>query len=102
MSETNGELYEQKVDVGMLNTVKIYWADVSSVNPTSEQKLLLWWRVNARTWQFDFQPNDWITRQTNACVAKAAVSCGDSIYNRKVQYACIYPQVAKANRGRLN
>ena len=35
MSETNGELYEQKVDVGMLNTVKIYWADVSSVNPSS-------------------------------------------------------------------
>ena len=27
------------VDVGMLNTVKIYWADVSSVNSSSEQKM---------------------------------------------------------------
>ena len=32
------ELYQLKIDVGMLNTVKIYWADVSSVNPSSEQK----------------------------------------------------------------
>ena len=29
----NNELYQPKVDVGMLNTVKIYWADVSSVSP---------------------------------------------------------------------
>ena len=29
------ELYQLKVDVGMLNTVKIYWADVSNVNPSS-------------------------------------------------------------------
>ena len=27
-----------KVDVGMLNTVKICWAHISSVNPSSEQK----------------------------------------------------------------
>ena len=26
------ELYELKVDVGMLNTMKIYWADMSSVS----------------------------------------------------------------------
>ena len=29
----NNELYQPKVDVGMLNTVKIYWADLSSVSP---------------------------------------------------------------------
>ena len=31
------ELYQLKVDVGMLNTVKNYWADVSSVSPSSKQ-----------------------------------------------------------------
>ena len=31
------EFYQLKVDVGMLNTVKIYWADVSSVSPSSER-----------------------------------------------------------------
>ena len=35
---TDNELYQLKVDVGVLNTVKIYWADVSTVNPLSEQK----------------------------------------------------------------
>ena len=39
--------------MGMLNTVKIYWGDVSSVSPSPEQKrhirsILLWWRANAR------------------------------------------------------
>ena len=29
----NNELYQMKVDVGMLNIVKIYWADGSSVSP---------------------------------------------------------------------
>ena len=38
-NEYNNELYQLKVDVGMLNTVKIYWADVSSISP-SEQKTL--------------------------------------------------------------
>ena len=33
-NEKNNELYQLKVDVGMLDTVKIYWADVSSVNPS--------------------------------------------------------------------
>ena len=28
-NEQNNELYQLKVDVGMLNIVKIYWADVS-------------------------------------------------------------------------
>ena len=32
----NNELYQLKVDVGMLNTVNIYWADVSIFNPLSE------------------------------------------------------------------
>ena len=32
------ELYQLKVDVGMLNTVKNDCADVSSVGPSSEQK----------------------------------------------------------------
>ena len=32
------ELYQLKDDVGMLNTVKIYWADVFSVSRSSEQK----------------------------------------------------------------
>ena len=32
----------------MLNTVRIYWADVSSVSPLSEQRKKLWRRVNAR------------------------------------------------------
>ena len=30
------QLYELKVDVGMLITVKIYWADILSVSPSSE------------------------------------------------------------------
>ena len=34
------ELYQLKVDVGMLNTVKIYRADVSSVNPSSGKALV--------------------------------------------------------------
>ena len=29
-------LYQLKVDVGMLNTVKSYWADISSVDPSSD------------------------------------------------------------------
>ena len=37
MSKTN-ELYQLKVDVGTLNTMKTYWADVTSVSPSSEQK----------------------------------------------------------------
>ena len=32
------ELYQLRVDAGLLNTVKIYWADVSSVSPSSERK----------------------------------------------------------------
>ena len=32
------ELYQLKVGVGMLNTVKNYLADVSSVSPSSQQK----------------------------------------------------------------
>ena len=33
----NNELYQLKVDVGMLNTKKNYLADGSSVSPSSEQ-----------------------------------------------------------------
>ena len=29
--QRNNELYQLKVDVGMLNTVKIYWADISRI-----------------------------------------------------------------------
>ena len=48
VSVWNNELYQLKVDLGMLDTVKIYWADaVWSVNPSSEQKKKLWRRVNA-------------------------------------------------------
>ena len=31
-------LYELKVEVGMLNTMKICWADISSISPSLEQK----------------------------------------------------------------
>ena len=37
-NELNNELYQLKVDVGMLNTVKIYWAEFSGVSSSSEQK----------------------------------------------------------------
>ena len=30
-NESKNELYQVKVDVGVLNTVRIYWADVSSI-----------------------------------------------------------------------
>ena len=33
----NNELYQLKVDVGMLNTKKNYFADILSVSPSSEQ-----------------------------------------------------------------
>ena len=36
--EYDNELYQLKVDVGMLNTVKNYWADISSVNPSSKEE----------------------------------------------------------------
>ena len=48
------ELYQLKVDVGMLNIVKNYWADISSVLTTFHQSrghggtFLLWQKVN--TW----------------------------------------------------
>ena len=34
--QTDRQSYQLKVDVGVLNTVKSYWADVSSVNPSSD------------------------------------------------------------------
>ena len=37
----NTGLYQLKVDVGMLNTVKNYSAGISSVSPSSEQKRVL-------------------------------------------------------------
>ena len=40
-TEQNNELYQLKVDVGMLNTVKIYWADVLSVSLSSDEGLTL-------------------------------------------------------------
>ena len=36
---TNG-LYQQKVDVGMLNAVKTIFVDVSSIGPLSERKVV--------------------------------------------------------------
>ena len=40
-NEQNNELYQMKLDVGMLNTVKNYWAEVSSVSPSSEQNVCI-------------------------------------------------------------
>ena len=42
-------MYQCKVDVDMLNTVKSLLADISSICPLSEQSFsLLWWRANAQ------------------------------------------------------
>ena len=40
-NEQNNELYQMKVDVGMLNTVKNYWAEVSNVSPSSQQNVCI-------------------------------------------------------------
>ena len=34
-------MYQREVDVDMLNTVKIVLADVSSVSPSSEERVIL-------------------------------------------------------------
>ena len=34
-------MYQRKVDVDTLNAVKSMWADVSSVSPSSEQRLMV-------------------------------------------------------------
>ena len=43
-----GTMYQRKVDVDMMNTVKSVLADVSSASPSSEQRIRLWRRANAR------------------------------------------------------
>ena len=37
-NQKNNELYQLKVDVGILNSVKNYWTDISSINSSSKQK----------------------------------------------------------------
>ena len=44
------ELYQLEVDVGMLDTEKIYWTDVSSVSHWSEHKRLLSLLFKIPTW----------------------------------------------------
>ena len=46
ISHVTCTMYQHKVDVDMLNTLKSVLADVSSISPSSEQRAsLLWWRA---------------------------------------------------------
>ena len=47
-NEQNNELYQLKVDVGMLNTVKNYLTDVQVLALRQSKPLWLWRRANAR------------------------------------------------------
>ena len=77
-NDYNNELYQLKVDVGMLNPVKNYWADVSSVNPSSEQTKWTLGKIDKTysgecvcviKWDWSELANEWVSEEVSEEVA---------------------------------